>query len=1052
MRHIFTILASAILVLSSSVVWGQSTTSSLTGTIADSTGALVPGASVTVTSKATNIAYHASVDAQGSYRVSQLPPGSYSVQITASGFQTYNIQEITLQVDQQARQDIALSVGQASQTVEVSGSAPLLDTVASNVGQVVDPRQIQDLPLNGRDYLQLATLAAGVSPIAPGVSSPASTWTGTSVVSISIAGLREDDVSYLYDGIETRNGWYGAAGLLPSIDNIQEFKVEQAGSSAAFGDAGGFINVVTKSGTNQTHGTIYEFLRNNDLDARAYFDPLSGPPAFHQNQFGASLGGPILKNKMFYFLNYEGFRQTQPNSTITTVPTAAELGGNFSALPQQLVNPYTGAPFAGNIIPTTSFSPVGTKLLSYFPAPNGAYAGGSNYLSVTDTTDNWDQGSGRVDYVISSKDTVFGRYTQQAQTTVLGGINIYNSQTFPTHPKSIAIGWTHVFNPTLVNNLRFGFTHTETGETRAFGFDPTYANPAGLKNVGLQPGSYGVPRLSIAGYANPGGANGTEVIREGLFMVTDGVSLTKGRHNITAGVDIRYDPTYLYEDWQGTNLSFNGNYTGNSIADLLVGVPSSGGSADGDPTLNFRRWYQAYYVEDSFQVNKRININGGVRYEYAQPPVDTRNHVGSFDLATGTSLTYPDTNSLGLNRQMVHPRYLNFSPRIGFNILPLASGNTVVKGGFGLYYLQPNLNQFEVEVDTPKYYSVNFYNNSPAGQPLAFTADQLFSPALAGTSPGSGQSVSFINPNNVTPYSYEWSLGVQQTFLKTWLLDVTYLGSAAHHFEQRIISNPLLPNNTTRFPLYPGGAQENLNEGSSIYDGITARVEKRYASGFSFLGTYTFSKCLSDPWQDQFSWHPLNTKLDRGHCADDLNHRLSLNSIYELPFGQGKKFLNQGGLLNEAVGGWQVSAIASFYTGPWLTLSSNQNLGNFINALPDVTGPVNDSSSSKGLGKNGKVGPYFNVQNVHAVTTLGVQGNAGVADIRSPGAQNWDLALFKKFNATERYNLTFRTDFFNAFNHANFTGLVTNVNTSNFGNVSSSLAGREIQFSLRLNF
>ena len=1050
MRSVYKILASAILVLAAATLSGQSTTSSLIGSVTDTTGAVVVGATVAVTSNATGIEYGATVDSQGAYRVSQLPPGTYSVHISAPGFKTYDIQALTLQVDQQARQDVSLAVGQSTQTVDVSGTAALLDTVTSNVGQVIEPKQIQDLPLNGRNFLQLATLSAGVSPIAPGVSSPASSWTGTSVVSLSIAGLREDDVSYLYDGIETRNGWYGAAGLLPSIDNIQEFKVEQTGSSAAYGKSGAFINVVTRSGSNQIHGSVYEFLRNNDLDTRNYFDA-GAPPPFHQNQFGASLGGPILKNKMFYFLNYEGFRQTQPIDSLNTVPTTAELSGDFSALPTQLVNPYTGAPYPGNII-TQPFSPVGQALASYYPAPNGAFPGGENFLAVTDTTNNWDQGSGRIDYAINSKNTVFGRYTQQAQTTVLGGITVYNSQTFPTNPKTLAVGWTHIFSPSLLNNFRFGYTHTETGETRAFGFDATYANPVGLKNVGLQPGSYGVPRLTVSGYANPGGANGTEVIREGLFMGTDSITIQKGRHNITAGVDIRYDPTYLYEDWQGTNLSFNGNYTGNAIADLLVGVPSSGGSAAGDPTLNFRSWYQSYYVQDSFQVNHRLNVNGGIRWEYDAPPVDTANHVGSFDLATGTSLTYPDTKALGLGRQMVHPRYTNFSPRLGFNWSPYANGNTAVKGGFGVYFLQANMNQFEVEVDTPKYYSVSFYNNSPKGQPLAFTADQLFDPALAGTKPGSGQSVSFINPNNPTPYTYEWSLSVQQTFLRDWLLELTYLGSAAHHFEERIISNPLQPDDTTRFPLYPGGAQENLNEGSSIYNGGTARVEKRYASGFSLLGAYTFSKCLSDPWQDQFSWHPLNLKLDRGHCANDLNHRLSINSIYELPFGEGKPFLNHGGFVNQAVGGWQVSAIAGFYTGPWFTLGSNQNLGNFINALPNVTGPVNDSSLRKGLGKQGRVGPYFNTANVQAVTTLGVQGNAGVGNIRAPGAQNWDLALFKSFRYQDRYNLTFRTDFFNAFNHANFTGLVTNANANNFGDVSSALAGREIQFSLRLAF
>ena len=1046
MRSIYKILVPTVIVLSTLMTYGQNTTSSLIGNVTDTSGAIVVGATVTATNTATGIDYTGTTDAQGAYRVTQLPPGTYSVHVASTGFKTYDIQAITLQVDQQARQDVVLAVGESTQTVNVSGTAALLDTASSNVGQVIEPKQIQDLPLNGRDYLQLATLSAGVSPIPQGASSPASTWTGTQTVSVSIAGLREDDVSYLYDGIETRNAWYGAAGLLPSIDNIQEFKVEQTGSSSAYGVGGAFINVVTRSGSNEIHGSLYEFLRNNDLDTRNYFD-VGAPPAFHQNQFGGSVGGPIRKNKMFYFANYEGFRQNQPTDSYNNVPTLAQLAGNFTADTKQLVNPFTGAPFPGNIVPPADFSPVGQKLLSFYPAPNGTYAGGQNYLVVTDTTDTWDQGSGRIDYVISNKDTVFGRYTQQSQTDILGGITPYNSQSFPSNPKNVAIGWTHVFNPSVLNNVRFGWNHTETGETRAFGFDAAYANPVGLNNVGLQPGSYGAPRYTVSGYANPGGANGTEVIREGLIMVTDGVSVQKGRHTITTGLDIRYDPTYLYEDWQGTNLSFNGDYTGDPIADLLVGVPSSAGSANGDPTLNFRRWYQAYYVEDNFQLTKRLNVNGGIRYEYAQPPVDTRNHVGSFDFATGTSLTYPATKALGLGREMVFPVHTNFSPRLGFNWLPF-DANTVVKGGFGIYFLQANLNQFEVEVDTPQYYSVNFYNNSPAGQPPLFTADQLFNPSL----PGAGQSVSFENPHNATPYTYEWSLGVQQTFLHNWLFEVTYLGSAAHHFEERIISNPLLPDDTTRFPLYPGGAQENLNQGSSIYNGIFARVEKRFSSGFSFLGAYTFSKCLSDPWQDQFSWHPLDLKLDRGHCAVDLNQRLSVNSIYELPFGRNKQFLNQGGLVDAVAGGWQASVIASFYTGPWLTLSSNQNLGNFINALPNVSGPVNDPSLRTGLGKAGRLGPYFNIQNVQPETTLGVQGNASVQNILAPGAQDWDLSLFKGWRYRERYNLTFRTDFFNAFNHANFYNLITNVNASNFGFVNSALPGREIQFSLRLAF
>jgi hypothetical protein len=1050
----------AMVLLTSVAGRAQSTTSSLTGTVSDTSGAVVVGAEITIANTATGVNYKAKTDDRGVYRAAQLPPGSYTMQVASSGFETQNVQAFTLLVDQQARQDVKLGLGASSQTVNVSGGAQLLDTVSSNQGQVIDNKQIQDLPLNGRNFLQLAQLSAGVTPSnTPGMNSAASAWTGTQTVSISVAGLREDDTSYLFDGIEVRNAWYGAIGILPSIDNIQEFKIEQTGSSAAFGNGGTFVNIVTKSGTNQFHGSVFEFIRNNAFDARNWFD--QGPaPAFHQNQFGGSVGGPIKKNKMFFFANYEGFREVQPTTVYSKVPTAQQVQGNFSSVTRQLYNPSTGQPYIGNQIPSTDFSPAALKMLAYFPAPNGNFPGGNNYVGVQNTLNDWDQGSGRIDYTISDKDTIFARYTMEQENTTEPGVTFYAGRIFPSNPKNVAAGWTHVFNPNIVNNVRFGWNYTETGQNRAAGYDATQANPLGLHYAEIQPGSFGPPSIGISGYANPGSSGGTEVVRENLFMGTDSLLIQKGKHTITLGADIRYDPVYLYEDWQGSNLSFNGNYTGDPthpgdpnytgdpVADALVGAPSSAATSVGDPTLNLRRWYQAYYAQDSVQVNPRLTVNGGIRYEYNQPPVDTANHVGSFDFATGTLLTYPDTKSLGLGRQMVHPSYKDFSPRVGFNLVPFADGKTIVKGGFGIYYLSPNLNQLEVMVDTPEYYSVQNYNNSAAGQPLNFKLDQLFSLSL----PGAGQSVSFINANNKTPLVYEYSLSLQRNFLKNWLAEVSYMGSASRHYETRIVINPLRPDGTTGYTNYQGAIQENLNAGSSNYNALAARVEKRYASGFSLLGSYTWSKCLGTPWQDQFAWHPLNLSADYGHCTYDQNQRLSVNSVYELPFGRNKPFLNRGGVTNVVAGGWQASAIATFYTGPWVTLGSNQNLGAFVNTLPEVTGPVNNSSFHGGLGKNGRLGPYFNTQNVHPITTLGVQGNAGVSDIMTPGSATWDLSLFKTWMFADRYGATFRSDFFNAFNRANFIGLDTGVNDSNFGNLTGANAAREIQFSLRLAF
>ena len=996
-QHLILLIALTLLVFSSALGHAQSTTSAISGTVTDSTGAIVVGASIEVVNTATGIAYHSTTDSSGSYRVTQLPPGTYTMAVSNSGFQTQKLQPFKLFVDQQFQQNIALAVGAATQTVSVNAAALLIDTQSSNQGQIIENQAINNLPLNGRDYLQLAQLSAGVTPIISGMSSPASQWTGTQTVAVAIAGLREDDASYLYDGIETRNAWYGADGLLPSPDNIQEFKVEQSGSSAAYGDGGAFINVVTKSGTNQFHGTAYEYLRNNDFDARNYFDIGAAPP-FHQNQFGAAGGGPIKRNKMFFYANYEGFRLIQPQDEYNNVPNAQQLAGNFSADSQQLVNPLNGyQPIPGNIITSNYFNPVGQKILGLYPGANGSYAGGQNYFDVSNTTNNWNQESGRFDYSISGKDNVFVRFTNQNQTTSVTDITPSREIIYPSDPKNLAAGWTHVFSPRLVSNVRYGWSHTAVGEQRADGYNASAANPLGLINEADQPGSYGPPSIGVTNYANPGSTEGTDIVREGLNMWTESLALQKGKHQITTGVDIRYQPIYMYEDWAATSIDFNGSYSGDPIADLLLGVPSSSFTAIGDPQMNLHMWYQSYYVQDNVQLNRRLSVNFGGRWEHAQQPIEANNRVGSFDVATNQDLTYPDTNVLGLDRAMVKPVYTNFSPRFGFNWSPFASGNTDVKGGFGIYYLQPNINQYEVEVDTTKLYLIQGYNNSPVGQPLDFTVDKLFGPGL----PGGGPTASFIQPNGKTPYTYEWNLSIDHT-LKDWLFEVSYIGSAAHHYEERPNIDPENPDGT--FPL-PGwnGVQENTESGSSIYNGLIVRAEKRYSSGFSLLGSYTFSKCLGWPWQDVFSWHPLNMDLDRGHCQLDLTQNLIANGIYELPFGRGKTFLNKGGLVDAAVGGWKVAAIASLHSGPWLTLGSNQSLGIFVNALPNVTGAVNNSSLHGDLGKHGKLGPYFNTQNVQPVTAVGVQGNSSVQSVYGPGSADWDLSGYKgwKFTATD---------------------------------------------------
>jgi Carboxypeptidase regulatory-like domain len=1057
----------------------QTTTSQVNGTVTDSTGAIMIGASITITNTATGLAYHSITDNLGAYHVTDLPPGSYTMDVTKAGFATERIQPFTLIVGQLFSQNITLAVGQAVQTVSVNAAALLLNTETSHDEQLIEGQQIDDMPLNGRDYLQLAQLDAGVVPVSgiSGISSPASSWASDSgVVAVDVSGLREDDNSYLYDGIETRNAWYGAAGLQPDPDMVQEFVMLNSTAPAQYGVGGAFINIVTRSGSNRFHGTAYEYLRNNDFDARNYFDVTPGAPAFHQNQFGGSVGGPIKKNKIFFFGNYEGFRQLVPSDDYNLVPNATQEAGNFSSDTQQLYNPYildaaspTGyAPLKDNQVPSSYFSAIGQKILALYPQSNGSYLNGTaNYFNVATTTNNWNQYSGRVDYSISEKDTIFGRYTSQNQTAVAPGMTSYNEQIFPSNPKDVAAGWTHTFSPRLVNNVRYGWTHTAVGLERGDGYDTSLANPLGLVNEEDLPGSDGPPSIGVNGYGNPGSTNGTDLVKEGLNMWTESLMFQKGRHQLTGGLDIRYEPMYLYEDWSATSIGFNGAYTGDPVADLLMGVPDSTRTSLGGPTMNLTMWYQAYYVQDNYKVNHKLTFNYGLRWEHRSPPVEANNRVGSFDVATGQDLTYPATSVLGLGRNMVKPVWTNWAPRFGFNYVPSEKLGMDIKGGFGMYYLQPNINQYEVEVDTTQLYEVDDFNNPAVGDPLAFNLDGtqgvagMYSSAMTnGNFSGGGPTVSFIQPNAPTPYAYEWNLTIDKT-VKDWLFEVAYVGTSERHYEERNEIDPLNTNGVASLwatcgtpPNYVGcysGVQENQLTGTSNYDALLARVQKRFSSGFSASVNYTLSKCLGTPYQDEFAWH-VNMHLDYSHCTEDINDIFTANGIYELPFGHGKMFLNNGTLTDEFVGGWKIAGISTLRTGPWTTLGSQQNIGFFDGGLPDLSGPLNDHSLHAGLGRNGRLGPYINTQNVVNLSAVGVQGTSGTHNVENPGYQDYDVSAYKSWKFGEQPSLTFRADFFNVFNRVNFQSISTYDLASNFGDVSSAYPAREIQLSLRFAF
>ena len=499
-----------------------------------------------------------------------------------------------------------------------------------------------------------------------------------------------------------------------------------------------------------------------------------------------------------------------------------------------------------------------------------------------------------------------------------------------------------------------------------------------------------------------------------------------------------------------------------------MGVPNSTRTSLGTgPTENLRMWYQAYFVQDNFKVSRKLTLNYGLRWEHRTPPVEVNNRVGSFDVATGQDLTYPDTSVMGLGRNMVMPVYTNLAPRLGFNYMPSERSNTDIKGGFGMYYLQPNINQYQVEVDTTKLYEVDDFNNPAVGDTLAFNLDGtqgvagMYSPAMTnGNFSGGGPTVSFIQPNGKTPYAYEWNLTIDKT-IKNWLFEVAYVGTSERHYEERNEIDPLNTNGVASLwatcgnPASPvgcySGVQENQESGTSNYDALIGRVQKRFSSGFSATVNYTWSKCLGTPYQDEFTWH-VDMHLDYSHCTEDINSIFTANGIYELPFGHGKMFLNSGTLADALVGGWKLAGISTLRTGPWTTLGSQQNIGFFDGALPDLSGPVNNHSLHGGLGRHGRLGPYINTQNVINLSAVGVQGESGTHTVENPGSQDYDLSGYKGWRFGEKANLTFRADLFNAFNRVNFGSVSTYDLANNFGDVSSAYPAREIQLSMRFAF
>ncbi len=1123
----------------------------IAGVAKDQTGAIIPGATVTATNMGTNAARITTTNEAGIYTFPNLVPGTYSVKVEMTGFQTVVRNNIELQVQQSARIDFAMQLGQRTDTVEVTSAAPLLSTSDATVGTVIENKRIVDLPLNGRNFLQLVALSPNVSY---GFSTPgqADGRQGGHRASqnISVSGIRGTWNHYTLDGIENTDINFNLYILLPSVDALQEFKVQTGIYSAEFGRGAGQINVSTKSGTNAFHGSVYEFMRNSQFDAKPY-DFLGTKPSkapFRWNQYGFTAGGPVWipkilngKDRLFFMSNFEGFKQRQTNQATGVFPTNAMRGGDFSGLVDTAGNMIpiydpltvcgTGTqpacpvdsrgnklvvrqPFAGNKIPTSRFDPVSVKLLEYWAVPNISNVawGKINYETPLKNTIDKNQFTQRVDFNESTSSQWAGRFSWTSESTVTPGIR-QSGTILDSVAKQWMVSNTRVLSNNKVNELRFGLNQFKNIIGQELGGIKNVVEDVGIPMKYPDPDTWGIPTMRdmIGMQGSIGnGTNGPFRIQDKIFQVMENFSWIKGKHSIKMGGEYRYDiydqignefgrPVFGYDGSysRSQTLSSSGSATnvgGFSAADFLLGNMYRIDVSLNLAASNFRNSNFAAYVDDTWRITPKLTVNLGLRYEFFQPfrdelsnlvnlyvpylpnpvtgPVADMNlhptfiRTGNGDFYDGKDFRYVGVKTARDGRmgdRMINNDWNNWAPRIGIAYSPSAEWS--FRSGVGIFYSAESANsRFDlvrgIAGKTALTQSVTIpynYQNFLGG---VSKPTQLSTPSLWGVSPDVG-----------TSYSYMYLFNVQRTLGKSTALEVGYSGALHKKLQGLQNMNPAVPGTTTiatrrAFPEF-SWLQVVQGNGFGSYNGLGIKLTQRFATGFTSLVSYTWSKGLdtvSAIRGNSTDIYPVNSlclRCEYSYSAYNTPHRFVASVMYELPFGKGKKLANNlggpgGAVVNQIIGGWQVGSIVTAQSGRPLNLTTGwDGTGQGLfgeNRLVYVGG---DPYLGKGQRSPDQ---WFNIK-AFRNTNAGEFGNLARNALVGPSQFSWDFSAIKNFTIHEEQKLQFRFEAFNFPNHpvlGNPTlvwGSSTQTPAATFGQIRSTATSmRQLQFALKYIF
>ncbi|HYI92862.1 MAG TPA: TonB-dependent receptor [Bryobacteraceae bacterium] len=1074
----------------------QTISGDLVVAVVDQSDLAVSGATLELIQRDTNIGQKAQTDSLGLYLFSQLKPGQYQLNVTMAGFQRTLVDDIRVQVGQRARIDVKLNVSQVTETVTVSAAgATLINAESAAIGQVMETRSIVELPLSGRNFIQLAQLTAGAIPIGI-ANSPATSWTGRSDTTLSIAGGRESNNSFLLNGIETRNARFGNAGIRPSIDAIQEFNIQRSTFGAEFGRSAAVVNTTMKSGTNAIHGSVFEFFRNKELDANDFFLNRTGRARapLSQNNYGTAVGGPVVipklyngRNRTFWFFNYEAFRQRTASSATGNYPSLAQLKGNLaddsagtglfprsSAICQanptsrkcvDFLDPSTGLPFPGNVIPASRLDATTQIAVNYVPAPNVAVPVNSPNFPLFNTQgtpsiiNDFDQYNTRLDHQLTSNDQIFGTFSWSDEERDVKALRPLGGEGYPMSNRLVTSTWNHTFNSAILNEFRFGWNRSRTFRLSETSFGPNYAQEVfGLENTTTQEMSYGIPAFNMSGFSGIGSISQAIGATDENFQFTDNLSIIKGRHNVRTGVQIMRLAYFQITNFAGNpTFTFDGRYTGvqtngYGIGDFLLGYPSRAQGSVGDGSQDMRTTFWGGYLQDDWRIASNFTLNFGLRYEFARSPVEINNRSMYFNPEQAQIFVAGQ----GVRPDIVDPDWNNFAPRFGFTWRPGFMSNMVVRGGMGIYYATDNFNEEQFKGQGAPFFQQQTLDGDPR-TPTIFMSEML--PAFT-TSRNTGPFT--FDRLNRTPYLNQWSFGIQKSFASDWLFEIEYVGSQGNKMPQRRNLNVATIDPTGTIPVaqrrrYPQFADILLtyNGGWTSYNAMTTKLEKRYSSGLYLLGAYTWSKNLDLGATDDFSTiHGEFKKWDKGRSTLDVPHRFIASYVYELPFGRGKQFASGvGKTADMLIGGWQVSGITTFATGQFQTLGIGSDwiaIGNWTRSIPDVVGDYNAGRALPDAYLNPAAFDYPKDAQGNRVRAV---GNAGRNTIQQPGMNNWDLSVLKNFNFSERFRAQFRCETFNTFNHTQFGSANLTMTNTNFGRITSTRVGpRRMQLGLRLTF